>query len=94
MRQVGERRHVFHVPVTWNLDEGGGGSGGSWDGGGVHPGCSGFGEVGRLDLGVKGSKIWLGIVGTERRVCFRELLVERHGRKKKGSELVVLVDAP
>ena len=47
----------------------------------MHPGCSGFGEVGRFDVGVEGSEIWLRVVCAEGSVCFGELLVKRYGRK-------------
>ena len=80
VREVGERRHIFHEPVARDFNQGGGSSGGGWEGGWVHPCCSGFGEVGRLDVSVEGSEIWLGVVGTERGVCFELSLVERNGR--------------
>ena len=36
----------------------------------MHPGCSRFGEVGRLYVSVKGSEIWLRVVGAEGSICF------------------------
>ena len=74
MRKVRERRHVFHIPIAGDLYKRGGGSGSGRGGigAGVHPGCSGFGEVGRLDGSIEGGKIRLGVVSAERGVCFEE----------------------
>ena len=74
MREIREWRHVFHIPIAWDLYErgGGSGSGGGWIGAGVHPGRSGFGEVRRLDGRIEGGKVRLGVVGAERGVCFEE----------------------
>lgn len=84
MRVVGERRHVLHVPVGWDFNEGGGGGGGGRNGGRVHPGCSGLGEVGRMDWGVEGSEVRLGVVGAKGAVCSEALLVEIY---RRGSEI-------
>ena len=70
MWEVGEWSHVFHIPIASDFDEGGGSSGGGREGGWVHPGSSGFREVGRLDVSVKGSEIWLGVMGAEGGICF------------------------
>ena len=69
MRIVREWRHIFHVVVAGELDEGGGRGGGGRDGRGVHPSRGGLGEVGRMDWGVKRSKIGFGVVGAQGGVC-------------------------
>ena len=75
--EVNERSHVLHIPIAWDFNEGGRGGCGGRDGGGVHPGCGGFGEVGRMDWGVEGSEIGYGVVGAEGGVCFGKMLAMR-----------------